>query len=761
MKLGKRICTGFIIFCLIIVNVNFSYAQMSNTSLNTKANILTELNILKGNGESLDLDGELSRSQAAAFIVRLLCEEKEVLDNKDKYNDTNFSDVSKGEWFTPYISYCVKNNIIDGYSDNTFRPNDKLGEKAFLKLVLTALGYKYNEDFTWSNVFEFAYGVNLVKDISYTSGHKEDTNYTRGKVVDILYTSLQLKNTKTKTRMIQKFVDNMIITKEKALTYNLLDDKLETDITSVEATSEITIEVTFNEPVQNLTPENILLYETVNVKTLTINNITRKESTNTYVIQTSEPQNMDVEYTLLIDKVIDNNGNSSNSFNRTLLGFRADEVKSDYFKISKIEPVSKNIVYVYFTQPINDNALQTSFYTILQNDSKLVEGNNSNMLINKLSTCDNGISIYLKNYVFSTQEYFKLSIDGNMSSNYGVLLNDGEGDSVKFKSSVEDNATFEAEGCISINSRTIELKFNKEVNPVLAKQIYNYSITDENKRQIRVTNANVINDGNNSGRVVQLTIDENLMVNKQYNVLVNYLTDITRQFSIIEKQYSFICTNYGNKDIDIDAVISTDDNTLILYISDPVDQQSAQIVSNYQIQGITNRSFVAIPSGAYYNNMEDSSLIKIYLPKDKKLIKSHIYNFRILTSLKDSMGNYQSSIKNYRFTHNVSKSMDTYISEAKVIGENTIKLSFNREIAFNINNVLNTNYSLTYTENGLEYNKIPITANYIDPTTIILKFDVIDKEKEYNIRYKKLIDYGNNETINLNNKYSTKVIYGE
>lgn len=753
----KKICTLLLIFSIIFTSSNNIYAGNNNVN---KVNVLTKLEILKGDGNSLNLDGQLSRSEAAAFIVRLLGKEEEVTSNKDKYNKTGFIDVPKKEWFAPYIGYCIEKDIINGYDDGTFKPKDKLGEKAFFKLILASLGYKYNEDFTWNDVFTKAYGIGLVYDLSYSSGHKEDTNFTRGEVANIIYRTLQMKNNKTKVRMAQAFVENGMISKSDAIEYELLEDEIETQIVSVIATNSTTIEVTFNEHIQPITPENILIYEASGTsEILPIQDITKKDSTDTYIIKTSEVQKMDEEYIMLVDKVVDTNGNPSNTLNSNFLGFRADELVSDYFRISKVEAISNNIIYVYFTHPINDNVLQSAFYTIEKDGAEIIKGDNTNMLINKLSTCDNGISIFFKNYVFTEAEYFKLAINGQLSSIYGVGLNDGDGDSVKFKATVSQNDVFSVEGCLPVNNRTIQITFNKEINSKIAKQVFSYYITDYNDTPIKINKAEVLQEGADAGRAVRLTINSVILLNKEYKVLINHMTDVTNQFSMYDKEYTFIGNQYNVKDIEIEAVLPVDENTLIAYVSKPLDEEYAKIASNYQIQGVTTPSFMAIPTAVYYDNEKDSHMIKIYLSKDKKLVQSQSYKLRAIT-FKDTMGNVQHVIKTNQFNFTSNKSVDIFIDEAKVIGDKTIKIGFNKEIDFNINNVLASNYKLIYIENGVEYSKIPIGANYIDAKTITLNFDVLDLDKDYKITFSKLIDYGKNETDNKDGKYSMEVTSG-
>ena len=77
-----------------------------------------------------------------------------------------FKDVPAGSTFAGYIAYCSQQNIINGYSDGTFRPSGTLNGYAFMKMLLGALGYDGSiEGFTganWSvNVAKLAIGIGL------------------------------------------------------------------------------------------------------------------------------------------------------------------------------------------------------------------------------------------------------------------------------------------------------------------------------------------------------------------------------------------------------------------------------------------------------------------------------------------------------------------------------------------------------------------------------------------------------------------------
>ena len=49
-----------------------------------------------------------------------------------------FSDVASNHWAKGFIDKLTSSQVINGYPDGTFRPNDTLTKGAFLKLIVTA-----------------------------------------------------------------------------------------------------------------------------------------------------------------------------------------------------------------------------------------------------------------------------------------------------------------------------------------------------------------------------------------------------------------------------------------------------------------------------------------------------------------------------------------------------------------------------------------------------------------------------------------------
>lgn len=87
-------------------------------------------------------DNDMTRSEAAAIFARLIAEEKgETVSGK-----ATFSDVKSNDWCYKYIGYLEKYDIIKGYSDGTFRPDDAVTRAEFVTMAVRY--YDLFNDFT-------------------------------------------------------------------------------------------------------------------------------------------------------------------------------------------------------------------------------------------------------------------------------------------------------------------------------------------------------------------------------------------------------------------------------------------------------------------------------------------------------------------------------------------------------------------------------------------------------------------------------------
>ena len=100
---------------------------------------------------------ELNRAQAAKIICNMVLGPTTA--SALSASAAPFSDVPADHWAAGYIAYCAKEGIIAGMGDGTFHPADTLTGYAFMKMLLTAIGYDAEmEGFVGAN-----WGVNVAK----------------------------------------------------------------------------------------------------------------------------------------------------------------------------------------------------------------------------------------------------------------------------------------------------------------------------------------------------------------------------------------------------------------------------------------------------------------------------------------------------------------------------------------------------------------------------------------------------------------------
>lgn len=141
-------------------------------------------------------DGNMTRAEASAIFARLIAEEK---GEKITGTSTDFKDVSKNDWCFSYISYLEKYDIIKGYSDKTFRPDDYVSRAEFVAMTVRyydlfndvtfgATTTKYTDVPTnyWA-VKEISYAKNIGWLNGYADGtFRGDNNITRAEVVAVV-----------------------------------------------------------------------------------------------------------------------------------------------------------------------------------------------------------------------------------------------------------------------------------------------------------------------------------------------------------------------------------------------------------------------------------------------------------------------------------------------------------------------------------------------------------------------------------------------
>lgn len=703
-----------------------------------KAKTLNRIDLLQGNGVDFNLNGKLLRSEAATFIVRLMGMEKSVLDDKDRWAKTAYNDVKNTDWYAPYVGYCASQGIIDGFPDGTYRPNESISEKSFLKLVLGVLGYKYNIDFTWKDVCRKAYDVGLVYDYTYQGKVEDNTDYRRSSVIDVLYNSLGRKNKVTKVGILDNLLEKGLVNRKVAISEGLIYDPVITSITSINTIDMNTIKLKFNESIKPLLDSNIKIYETQNkasVLTVTINSQTADE-----VVLKTTSQTPDKGYSVEISDVTDSDGNKTD-VTGSFTGYKIIEVNSEFFRIKKIEAVSKNVINVYFTHPINMNAEMPTYYEILQGDTTYVKGSFQTISAKVLAPYDNAISIFCKEKDFSDGSVYNLKINGDLFSLYGVKLNNGSGDNMSFTAKASANEGFYITNVFPINKKYVKVQFNKDIDVNNAQTIINYTIKNSDGIPGFISKAVVTNEGIYKNKEVTLLVSSMLESNKIYELTVKNLYDSFDQIRLSEGDvYKFVGISDNVDNLVIENVSVEDKGTLGVYFNRPLNDLTANDRFRYSIVGETDPSFIANPSSVYYDSGNNPYMVKLYM-SGNLLNAPNVYKLRVDVLMQDYMGETTAETT-YRFTGSGTENNKPYMEEALIISDDSIRVRLSEEISSLAPNTMTTNYVLEYSEGSNTARKTPVSVSYINARILVLKFDKLDFSKQYTLKFTdRLVDY--------------------
>jgi hypothetical protein len=89
----------------------------------------------------------------------------------------NFTDVSKDNWYVDYISSLVPLTIVEGYPDQTFRPDSHITVAEFIKLTLYSLSYtdEMGSERWYDPYVEKAIDLNLISRSEYSDYNRPIT----------------------------------------------------------------------------------------------------------------------------------------------------------------------------------------------------------------------------------------------------------------------------------------------------------------------------------------------------------------------------------------------------------------------------------------------------------------------------------------------------------------------------------------------------------------------------------------------------------
>ena len=112
--------------------------------------VLNGMGVFKGYEDgSFKPEGNITRAEVSAIVYRIYTADVAKNDKSGLYATYNkFSDMAGAGWAQGYIGYCANASLVKGYPDGTFKPSGKVTGYEVLAMILRAVGYDKNNEFS-------------------------------------------------------------------------------------------------------------------------------------------------------------------------------------------------------------------------------------------------------------------------------------------------------------------------------------------------------------------------------------------------------------------------------------------------------------------------------------------------------------------------------------------------------------------------------------------------------------------------------------
>lgn len=720
----------------------------------TPAETLYDLELLSGDGVSFNLDQQLKRQDAAAFIVKFLGRNNHVSFNQNVYSRNNFSDVNTNDWFAPYVGYLVEEGVISGYADGTFKPTEPVSEKAFLKMLLVAIGYEYEEDFDWNSVYKTAFESGVVEDLSYTVKTDDTYDYKRGQVVEALYNALDQRINGTNETPLRRLVRLNVVSKNKVedLGYDLdesIDDEKSskdvseetpdgTYITDVKVLSNSAFEFFIKDQSKADVFEgnhvSINLYDDNEDRMLTKNMILDREegkvTIEVYDDLVEEPYMVEVT---LADLDSDDVVTLEKVFEGETIGF--DDYFESAFKVDRIDVLSKKAIEVFFTHPVGEKAEASVYYRIKRNNTEFIEGNFKTLAVSSDTGHANSIKIWLLEDTLEENVEYSLILNGQVESAYTAYLNNADGQEVTFEGVEDEPSKLELDELQVVDDDYIRLVFNKALDPETALDPDNYSMDAVARYSGYYNSANDVQWAP-TDRYLRNAVDVkflNMDNEQEYELEINYIRDADGFSEIVNFEKPFLA-NYVEREDNkqtprIRKVDVLNNQTLKVYFYDALGKGSED--AEVRLRGENVENVIWDPS--------DPDVLMVYLGTTFKHYETE--DLRIVGNLYNQFGQEADEVVEKEDIDGTSKELDDLeITNAVFIAKNKIKVDLNRWVEGE-NSMNLDDYILRYEdEDNKNYEIDAEEVNFIDNRVIIVTFDEDLEGRDFRLFIKDMTD---------------------
>ena len=157
--------------------------------------VLNGMGVFKGYEDgSFQPKGNITRAEVSAIVYRVYTQD--VKDAKASMYATynKFSDMAGAGWAQGYIGYCANAELVKGYPDGTFKPSGNVTGYEVLAMILRAVGYDKNNEFSgadWAlNVAKYAESLGILDNVDKSTDLSAPAS--RELVAELLFQAIQV-----------------------------------------------------------------------------------------------------------------------------------------------------------------------------------------------------------------------------------------------------------------------------------------------------------------------------------------------------------------------------------------------------------------------------------------------------------------------------------------------------------------------------------------------------------------------------------------
>lgn len=189
----RKIITVVMAVMTLMTGVVSAFDDVSQTAYETEILQLKEWGYINGyEDNTFKPEQNLTRAEFCRMLVKAMYPMEESF---DIILSDLFSDLDSMHWASTDIYVLHASNVINGFTDGTFRPEDNLTVAQAINMCLKATGYSHyvnSETIPWykgaeevAKVYGFAEGTELLPIVS-------DRSITRAEMAKLLYNTINM-----------------------------------------------------------------------------------------------------------------------------------------------------------------------------------------------------------------------------------------------------------------------------------------------------------------------------------------------------------------------------------------------------------------------------------------------------------------------------------------------------------------------------------------------------------------------------------------